>query len=289
MKVADWLGLQPTHNPQRWFLPIEPHISVRSHFLFGGSALGAAVAALEETTGRPAVWATAQYVSYGKVGTTMDLDIHISAEGRNTTQARATGHVDGEEIVVVNAALGQRNLDLTEQWSIQPDVLPPEQCLERERWDDAESLGNYLDQRWALHPSTVDNPDSIGVDQPAGPTGHGPGRICMWARMPHHFDPSAATLAVLGDWVPMGIANSTTRVINSNSLDNTIRLLGVVPTEWFLLEIEPGGIRNGFGHGQLRIWSESGILMAMASQSVLVRERKPDEDGMPHEFRKKAP
>lgn len=280
MKVADWLGLQPTHNPQRWFLPIEPHISVRSRFLFGGCALGAAVAALEETTGRPAIWATAQYVSYGKVGTTMDIDVHISAEGRKTTQARATGHVDGEEIVVVNAALGHRDLELTEQWSIKPEVVLPQQCTERERWDDAESLGNHLEQRWALHPDAIDGPSGT-----SSPSGHGPGRVCLWVRMPHEFEPSAATLAVLGDWVPMGIANSTATPINSNSLDNTIRVLGVVPTEWYLLDIEAGGIRNGFGHGQLRIWSESGVLMAMASQSVLVRERRPDENGMPRAFR----
>ena len=36
--AADWLGLQPTHNPMRWSLPITPAISVRSRFLFGGAA-----------------------------------------------------------------------------------------------------------------------------------------------------------------------------------------------------------------------------------------------------------
>jgi acyl-CoA thioesterase len=79
---------------------------------------------------------------------------------------------------------------------------------------------------------------------------------------------------VLGDWVPMGLSTLAGRRISSNSLDNTIRILSVVPSEWYLLEIEGAGIRNGFGHGQLRIWAESGTLMAIASQSVVVRERR---------------
>ena len=54
----EWLGLEATHNPHRWYLPVAPRISSRSKFLFGGAGLAAAVTALEETTGRPVVWAT---------------------------------------------------------------------------------------------------------------------------------------------------------------------------------------------------------------------------------------
>ncbi|HEX6166497.1 MAG TPA: acyl-CoA thioesterase, partial [Acidimicrobiales bacterium] len=64
MDARTWLGLEPTHNPMRWVLPITPGISTVGPFLFGGCALGAAIAALEETSGRPVVWATAQYLSY---------------------------------------------------------------------------------------------------------------------------------------------------------------------------------------------------------------------------------
>lgn len=262
--AGEWLGLQPTHNPMRWYLPVTPAVSVRSRFLFGGAALGAAVAALETTTERPVVWATAQYLSYAPVDSVMDLDVTVSVSGHRTTQARVIGHVGENEIVTVVAALGRRELDLSEAWPVTPDVLAPEGCPDRDLDYDAESLGQHLNQRWAMAPGAADG---------SGATGHGRGRVCVWARPPAGVGPSAATLAILGDWVPMGISHMTGASIGSNSLDNTIRILTVEPSDWYLLEIEGAGIRNGFGHGQLRIWSDRGTLMAIASQSVVVRPR----------------
>jgi acyl-CoA thioesterase len=248
----------------RWVLPIVPRISVGSRFLFGGAALGAATAALEVTTDRPVVWATAQYLSFAPVGSVMDLDVHVSVASRHTTQARVIGHVAENEIITVNAALGRRPLDLEQEWPSMPEVCPPADCEPRGRHYEAESLGQYLDQLLARAPGP-------GA---GGPTGHGPGRVCVWTRPPTAFEASATTLAVLGDFVPMGLGMASGRQIGGNSLDNTIRVLDVHPTEWYLLEIEAAGIRHGFGHGQVRIWGDDGRLQAIASQSVVVRERK---------------
>ena len=44
-------------------------------------ALGAALVALEEATGRPTVWATAQYVSYAKTHSTVDITVEVQAVG----------------------------------------------------------------------------------------------------------------------------------------------------------------------------------------------------------------
>ncbi|RMH80842.1 MAG: acyl-CoA thioesterase [Actinomyces sp.] len=270
MDATEWLGLRATHNPTRYWLPVTPPISAGSAFLFGGCGLGAAVAALETTTGRPLVWATAQYLSYAPVGAVMDLDVHVAVAGRRTTQARAVGHVGDEEILTVNAALGRRDFDLVEQWPTPPPVREPDRCPEREQAHGIESVGTRLEQRWALAP-----------DGGEGPTGHGRGRVCVWAREPDGLDASAAALAILGDWVPMGLGTAAGGGISSNSLDNTLRVLEVRPTDWFLLEIEPAGIRHGFGHGQLRIWHPDGSLMAIASQSVIVRRRRPDGASRP--------
>lgn len=277
MDAREWLGLQPTHNPMRWYLPVVPALSVRSRFLFGGAALGAAVAALEATTERPVVWATAQYLSFAPVGSVMDLDVTVSVAGHRTTQARVIGHVGETEIVTVNAALGRRDLPLERSWPVMPAVEPPERCEPREIDLEAESLGRHHPQRWAVappgtHDTTVTTGDAVPSND-AGPTGHGPGRVCVWTRPPDDVEPSAATLAILGDWVPMGLSSLTGWLINSTSLDNTIRVLRVVASEWYLLEIEGAGVNHGFGHGQLRIWSADGTLTAIASQSVLVREK----------------
>ena len=69
-------------------------------------------------------------------------------------------------------------------------------------------------------------------------------------------------------------SNVASQPVASNSLDNTLRIIDVRPSEWYLLDIEASGISNGFGHGQLRIWDDRGNLQAIASQSVVVRDRR---------------
>ena len=54
MDASEFLGLRATHNPVRWYLDVVPGICTDDQFLFGGCGLGAAIAALERTTGRPA-------------------------------------------------------------------------------------------------------------------------------------------------------------------------------------------------------------------------------------------
>src|SRR4051794_37382179 len=126
MDARDFLGLEPTHNPHRWVLPVVPGLSTGGNFLFGGCGLGAAIEALERTTGRPVIWATAQYLSYARPPEMMDIDVTIAVDGRNTTQARAVGRVVDREILTVNAALGERPLDSVGQWEQMPEVPPPD-------------------------------------------------------------------------------------------------------------------------------------------------------------------
>jgi acyl-CoA thioesterase II len=248
-----WLGLQPTHNPLRWYLPVVPGISTGGGFLFGGCGLGAAISALENSTDRPVVWATAQYLSFARPGSVMDIDVTVAVEGRQTTQARAVGHVGGTEILTVNAALGSREFPERGQWATMPTVPPPESCPPREsRWNVGDSIINRLDQRWAIEE-------------------RGTGHCAVWSHMPDLLKVSAPALAVLGDYVPLGIGVNTTTEVSSNSLDNTIRICDVVDTEWVLLDIRIDAIVNGFGHGTVHLWATDGTLMAVASQSALVR------------------
>jgi len=264
--AAEWLGLQPTHNPHRWFLPVSPGVSTGHRFLFGGSGLGAGIAAMEATSGRPVVWATAQYLSFARTGSIMDIDVSLVVEGAKTTQARAVGHVGGTEILTVNAALGSRDVDVDGTWVTPPVVRPPDECPLRPRSDDVQAIHSRLDQRWAVPPEGVDF---------GGHQGHGPGRTVVWTRLPELLEPGAATLSVLGDWVPMGINMATGRDdIAGNSLDNTLRVVNAHATEWYLLEIAIEAVQNGFGHGYQHIWSQDGVLLAVASQSVLLRRRR---------------
>jgi len=263
MDARDWLGLQATHNPMRWVLPVTPGIATGGGFLFGGCALGAAIAAMEQATGRPVIWATAQYLSYAHVPAILDIDVKIAARGNSITQARAVGHVGETEIVTVNAALGHRELDVEDIWVDPPDVPGPEGCPHRSFPEESvESIMKRLDVRLANARdwNDVDGRPMVG------------GRSTLWARTPDGLDlASGAGLAILGDYVPFGIRQALGRPGGGNSLDNTLRVYRLVPTEWVMLDIRIHGVANGIGHGDVHLWADDGTLLATASQSAIVR------------------
>lgn len=263
MDARTFLGLEPTHNPNRWILPVTPGISTRGNFLWGGCGLAAAIEAMEGTTGRPVVWATAQYLSYANPPSILDIDVTVANAGRSVTQARAVGHVGDREILTVNAALGHREVDAAGTWETMPDVPAPDECAQRTLFggDDVDDgMMARLDFRLARAHSweTIEgNPSPDGTSS-------------MWARMPE-MEMSGAALAVLGDYVPFGLGQALGRLAGGNSLDNTLRTVNLVETEWVLLDIRVHGIANGFGHGLVHLWAEDGTLLATASQSTILR------------------
>src|SRR4051794_13555407 len=116
MDSRAFLGLEASHNPFRWVLPITSGVCTNGGFLFGGSGLAAAISALEGTSERPCIWATAQYLAYAKPGEVLDIDVTLAVVGHQMTQARAVGHVGNREVLTVNAALGMRSFDRAGQW-----------------------------------------------------------------------------------------------------------------------------------------------------------------------------
>jgi acyl-CoA thioesterase len=255
-----FLRLEATDDPLRWRLPVAPPLTTGGGFLFGGCALGAAIEVLESVTARPLVWATAQYLSYAMPPAVLDLDVTVAVDGRNTAQARVVGRVGETEIFTVNGAVGRRPLEASGSWAEMPAVPPPDECPERRLEErHSESIMSRIDMRLA---------GARQFDELDGTVGSG--RSAMWARV-QGIETSAATLGVLGDWVPFGIGQALGARAGGNSLDNTIRIVRLVPTEWVLLDIRIQAVANGFGHGLVHLWAEDGTLLATASQSVIVR------------------
>ncbi len=91
-------------------------------------------------------------------------------------------------------------------------------------------------------------------------------------RLPEHLPATASGLAIVGDYVPFGISQAGGHRARSNSIDNTLRMVRVHPTEWVLADIRVQAVADGFGHGVVHLWSEDGTLLATASQSTIVRE-----------------
>jgi acyl-CoA thioesterase len=265
MDAREFLGLRATHNPVRWYFEVVPGICTDEKFLFGGCGLGAAIEALERTTGRPAVWAVAQYLSFAHPPEIVDVDVTVARAGHQTTQARAVAHVGDREILTVNAALGERDGGYDGQWARFPDVPAPADSPLRQRISRVDdSLAHRLEMRLAR-----------GRDLTALDGARDDGHSALWARFPAGLEVSAASLAILGDYVPFGVAQALGQHVTGSSLDNTLRVCTLVPTEWVLIDVRVHAIARGFGHGRVELWSEDGTLLATASQSCVVRPRTP--------------
>ena len=263
MDTRTFLGLEPTHNRFRWKLPVSTGICTGGDFMFGGAGLGAALEAMEGTSGRETIWATAQYLSFARPGEVVDVDVTLAVEGHQMTQARAVCHVADREILTVNAALGHRQFPHDGQFEPMPsNVPPPAECPDRlHRMDMGNTVHGRIDQRMA---KARDLDDLDGTP--------GDGRTFMWARIPEVLDGvDGAALAVLGDFVPTGVGQALGIRGGGNSLDNTLRLVKLVPTDWVLLDIHVHAVERGFGHGLVHMFAEDGTLLATASQSCIMR------------------
>ena len=264
--ARQFLGMEPVGTTGSGGSTVVPELATPGHFLFGGCGLGAALVALEAASGRPTVWSTAQYLSYAPTHSVLDLTVTLAAEGDRVTQARAVGYVGDQEILTVNAAIGVAGR------------------LRRRRrvGHRAGRAPARRSARPAASPTSPPPPSSTGSTSawpgggrsrrsPSGTAGPGDPASALWARVPGHLEPSAATLAIIGDYVTGGVSQPLGRRVMSRSLDNTIRVVHLEPTEWVLCDIRIQALVGGYGQGVAYLWSERGALLATASQSMSVR------------------
>jgi acyl-CoA thioesterase len=269
----DWIALSPA-GPAAFDLAIEPGLCVGPPdrlFMFGGVGLGASLAALEAVTGRPAVWATAQYETYVRPGETVRLAVEERVRGNQVSQARVSATAEGREILCVQAALGMRESPASGQWTLAPRAAPPADCPPRLLWpdrhpDDLHSRVEFRIARGSMHGT-----DRGGAHVPDG-------NVQLWARPnPATLGPDhpidTAFIAVVADYVPSGIGPALGRDAGGNSLDNSIRFHRRVPTRWLLCDLKIHGVAHGFAHGRMHIFAETGELLATASQSLILRLR----------------
>jgi acyl-CoA thioesterase len=261
MDMRTFLGMEQVGDDRHWRLVVEPQLSTPGDFLFGGCGLGAALVALEAASGRPTVWATAQYLSYAPTGSVVEYEVNLTVEGKRVTQARAVATSEGREILTVNAALGRGTHELGGIWVEQPNVPTPDRCPVRELPELlSNSILDFIDVRLAKgrHFTELEG-------HPVGSAS------ALWARVPGHLDPSAATLAIFGDYVPGGVSQTLGRHTMGRSLDNTLRVGQLRPTEWVLCDIRIHAVVDGYAQGLAHLWGEDGTLLATASQSMSIR------------------
>jgi acyl-CoA thioesterase-2 len=257
-----FFGLEPI-DERRWRMPVVRGLCSGFGALFGGCALGASIEILEHMTERPVVWATAQYLEFARPPAVVELEATEVVHGHASSQARVLAHVDGQEIFTVVAALGRRDLPWEGEWAAHPDVRPPAECPPRPM--PARMIGTIaerLDMRVA-NARAVEELDGTPLED---------GRSSLWVHLPDGLEATGAALAIVADYVPMGVGQALGRQISGNSLDNTLRMVRVHPTEWVLADVRVQAVAGGFGHGVVHLWAEDGTLLATASQSVTVRQ-----------------
>ncbi len=261
MDARSFLGLEPG-LPTHWRLPVTPSLCSFSGNLFGGAALAAGIEAMEARTGRRVVWASAQYLSFAKNGDTLDLEVVVPVEGHYTSQARVIGRVGDTEVFTVSGAFGARPSTIEGRFASRPLVPRPMDCpVQTWRLANQESINQHVEMRLAKGRNFE---DLDGTPTPDG-------RSALWARLPGVDHMSASALAILGDWVPFGVGQALGVKAGGNSLDNTLRVVKLVPTEWVLLDIRIHAVHDGFAHGVVYQWAMDGTLLGTASQSVKVR------------------
>ncbi len=260
----------PADQPGHYRLAVTPPLCVGppdNMFMFGGMGLATALAAVESHTGRPTVWAAAQYLSYARPGTELDLEVIVPVAGKYNSQARVITRAGTQEIITVNAALGSRPDSPHRQWAQMPDVPPPDDCRDMPiRWErHPDDLNSHFERRIAA--------GHFGAERgTAPPSPDGIGRL--WVRPRDPASPiDRLALAVMADFLPSGVGNALGANAGGNSLDNTIRYMNLVPTDWVLADMRIHAVHAGFAHGRVHLFARDGTLMATASQSMIVRVR----------------
>ena len=224
--------------------------------LSGGSSLGLAIAALEAATERPLITASAQFLAPLKSGDAFQIQTSIAKAGRSLTQASAALVREGQACVAVTASLGASDVVGRSQWALAPDVPGPAQCapLPFIR-NDIGDLHSHLDVRMV--------PGSGGPDK---------GGLVFWVRIDGAL--TASVLAAIADYLPECVHWSLGRPAGATSLDNSLRVVSLEQTSWLLCESQLFAVSAGVFHGRMALFSQTGALLAVGSQSGLVREMK---------------
>jgi acyl-CoA thioesterase-2 len=261
------LAVTPTDDPLRFRLDVTPQICVGhpdSLFMFGGAGMGAGLSAIEAATGRPTVWAAAQYLSYARPGDALMLDVAVPVSGKYTSQARVVIRTAEKEILTVNAALGERPGSPEAQWAQMPAMPPPSDCP-------------VMTYDWVRRPDDINASfekrvaaGRFGASRSeGGPSADGIARL--WVRPVGGVPIDRIMLGVMADFLPSGVGNALGTAAGGSSLDNTIRFARSVPTQWVLADIRIHAASQGFVHGRVHMFADDGTLLATASQSMILR------------------
>lgn len=231
-------------------------------FVFGGVLFGSALAALEDHLRRPVIRSTIQFLGPVRPDERLELHIEVSVSGRAISQARVTGRVADRDVFLVSAALGARDEPTEHAWERPPEVPAPEDCERARLWPHGQAPDTLLE---TLEMRIVPGP--FAEVEPTGRLADS-SRTVFWVRPRQALPIDVSVLALFADFVPYALGKALGGGLGGVSLDNTLRVVRRVETEWILCDARIQGIHAGFAHGDIRLFAQTGELLAIGSQSM---------------------
>lgn len=255
--------LLESDGPSAWIARVGIELATgpadRTH-MFGGAGLALSVMALEQLSGRAALWTSVQFVAVLPVPATLGFQGRMLGGGKAIAHAemRATSGAD-----LILAALGSFGSEpgTVQQWAGMPDAPPPLACEEITAHRDADR-----DIHASLEIRHIRGRFGIFSRASAQPGG----RVQVWMR--HRRRPNdRIALAFMSDFIPSTVGNAIGVRAGGNSLDNNIRYCGHAETDWVLGDFAITAVVGGIGHGQAELFAQDGTLLATASQTFKLR------------------
>ena len=230
-------------------------------FLHGGVAFAACIEAMERATALPAIQVSAQFLSVGRPGDRVLLAPRISVKGKTVNQCVLQATIGKEAFVAAQGSFGHRASEIAHA------IHPPSV----RSWDDSIPhsvvylLSTRIERLFEFRLAAGEVPDRSGWVGPGGQN------IAFWIKPRNGKPLDRMLLAVIADLAPIALHGALGRLASGNSLDNAIRFVAPTDAGRVLVRVVVDGVRGGFAHLAAHLFAPDGQLLAVASQSVILR------------------
>lgn len=226
-------------------------------FVFGGAAAAAAAKSMELASSAHIAIIDTHFYRSIPYGSHLLIDVEIPKAGRHLQRLTVTGTVAGKLVFESLGTLSQELPRTAKVWSKPALHIPrPDDCPQWTGFPQQDERGRLLER--------------LDVRYASGANLDDPSVTALWARSNEGCPLDIVQLSLFADLLPGGIGQSVGRLGGGASLDNHLRVFAMEETQWVLCEMQTLAANSRLAHGEMRLFSEDGALLASASQSLQV-------------------